>query len=324
MTAYCVSQFLKYKGEHDLKIFISNNSPGHESINYLSPFKDQIIVIDHPKDIMHSHGTSLDRLVPLIDTDYFITAETDSFPVEERYLDYYENLIKDHIELAASILELSGGTYGHPCGALYKKTLWEEANSFADKTPFSYFPAMSMWKSFPCHLMVHNDIIDLFLENPEDYIELAEGYKPYSAQLALEKRNAYIPTVGAFHNGMGGNQEELATYGSRDFISECPSVLLNKAGKVINRMGYEPGQFLSYYAFARGKKMFQIPTETKWYAGMEHRQQEYTLTANGIKHLWGITSYSGKIQFGMIPEWESEKIHLPEKLYNTLPKHQRI
>src|ERR1700753_1811939 len=156
MTAYSVSKFLEHKGPHDLKIYISNNSPGHDSIDYLSPFKDQIIIVDHPENIMHSHGTSLDRLVPLIDTDFFITAETDSFPVKDGYLDYYKRLIDDENDLAGSKLHLSGGTYIHPCAALYSKKLWQDAHSFADKTPYSYFPAMSVRKGFPCHLMVHN------------------------------------------------------------------------------------------------------------------------------------------------------------------------
>lgn len=291
MTTYCVHKYLEYKGSHDLHIYISNNSPEVDIRTPLEPYKEHLTIVDHPTNIMHSHGTSLDRLVPLIDTEYFITAETDSFPTDDMYLSDYENLIEHGFDLAGSLLFLSGGQYIHPCGALYRKSLWQEANEFADKTPYSYFPAMAVYKGFPCHLMVHNDIIDLFLEEPEDYIELADSYKPYSAELAIKKRNEYLPTVGAFHNGMGGNQEELATYGKRDFRSETPTILLQNAKKIVKRMGYEPGQFISYFAAATRKSIFNIPTETKWINDVEGGQQEYTLMDSGIKHIWAGTAY---------------------------------
>lgn len=323
MTTYCVSKYLEYKGEHDLYIYISNNSPEIDIRSHLKPFEDNVIIVDHPTDVMHSHGTSLDRLVPIIESGYFLTAETDSFPIRAGYLDYYADLISKGIDIAGSILSLSGGQYIHPCGALYNKSVWAEANDFAWNTPYSYFPAMSMYKGFPCHLMVHNDIIDLFLEEPEDYIELADGYKPYSAGLAIEKRNHYLPTVGAFHNGMGANQEELETYGKRDFYSEPRHVFMINSKKIIRRMGYEPGQFLSYFAFAGGKKIHEIPTETKWIDGIEGGQQEYTLTENGIKHIWAGTAHLSMKGTPLNHIYEIKHKTITD-LYNSLPKHQRI
>lgn len=72
---------------------------------------------------------------------------------------------------------------------------------------------------------------------------------------------------------------------------------------------------------AMGKKVFNVPTETKWIDGKEGHQQEYTLMKNGFKHIWGVSAYKDVDPNDTIAKIKQA---LPLELYNTLPEHQKI
>jgi hypothetical protein len=186
---------------------------------------------------------------------------------------------------------------------------------------YYYFPNMAMKEGFACHLMVHDKAIGKFINDPDGYIELSDSYKPYNRFNALLQKDKYLPAVGTFHNGMGRSQESVKTYGNRTISSEVPNILLDNKSKLIYRIGYEPGQYFCYMLLAFGKKMFEIPTNTKWIDGKVGHQQEYTINAAGFHHCWGISAYKD-----VDPNNEIAKIKqaLPEKLYNSLPEHQKI
>lgn len=326
MTAYSVSQFLKYRGNHDVSIIVGDNNPGDGTIEYLKPFEKDILIVNYPKDKLQSHGILIDYVLSLgfVKTSHFITAESDAFPVREGYLDYYEKAINDGYDLGGSRLLLSGGDYLHPCGSFYSVKIWQECKEYVDTIEYEYFPNMSMRENFQAHLMVHHSILDKFLENPENYIELADGYKPYTKEKALERLEYYRPVGdGIFHNGMGGRNESIKTYGDRSLSSETPfAVLTSKSQKMVNRIGLEPGQFIHYWANAVGKKIFYVPIEVVWVPGREHENQEYTLMESGIKHIWGVSSYRDSDPTNN--DWIKRKQIAPLELYETLPEHQKI
>lgn len=324
MTAYTVAQILKHKGRHDIEILICDNNARDGSIEYLRPFWDHIKVYDYPLDKLQSHGIGYDMLIEYASNEWVIALESDSFPVMGEFLDYYEALISLGYESASSLLQLSGGQYGHPAGALYKKSIWVKAFEYSQyRCEYYYFPNMAMKETFACHLMVHKSISNSFIENPDDYIELSESYKPYYASRAEKQARYYSPVTGPMHNGMGRLQESVRTYGGRNQETEVPNILLDNRAKLIYRIGYEPGQWFYYWMLANNYKVFNISTETKWLPGKEMQQQEYTLTENGVKHLWGISAYHG-----YAPENEKEvaelKQSIPNQLYNSLPEHQKI
>lgn len=321
MTAYAVSQLLKFKGSHDLDIVVIDNHEGDGSTKYLDPFIEHVTIVAYPSNLMQSHGIAFDYVLPHIRTNYFITIESDSFPTKEGWLDYYEDLIHKGYESAGSLLKLSGGSYMHPCGALYKKSNWLEAKKYCDAIPYAYFPNMAPNEGFDCHLMVHNLVLDKFLDAPEDYIDISNKYKPYTKELALEKLEWYKPTRGPFHNGMGFTEESVRSYGIRSIGTDAAYTNLNGAKKLIRRIGFEPGQWLSYWQEWAEKRIFYIPTETKWINDKIGYQQEYTIMENGFKHLWGVSAYKD-----VDPQNEVAKIKqaLPEQLYATLPLHQKI
>lgn len=323
MTAYSIAQLLKYKGKHEVDIIVIDNNGGDGSAEYLIPFFASAKFFEYPKDKLQSHGIAFEYILEngWVESNYFITIESDSFPIHSGWLDYYEDLINRDVDAAGSLLQLSGGTYLHPCGALYKKSVWKEAKDYCNHIPYKYFPNMAMKEGFACHTMIHDSILNDVLAEPEDYIELASGYKPYTAELAEEKRKHYELVCGVFHNGMGGVNESVKTYGLRTVESEAANVILDGRLKLIKRIGAEPGQWFSWYLAAMGKKIFYIPTETKWIDGKVGQQQEFTINEAGFKHLWGISAYKD-----VDPNDEVAKIKqaLPLALYNSLPEHQKI
>lgn len=321
-TAYSVAQFLKWKGDNDVKIIVIDNSHPDESILSLMPFWDQIKVIPYKSDQVSSHGVALDYAMQFVETEWVITAESDSFPTGP-YVKYYQDLINDGYDCAGSLLRLSGGTYIHPCGTLYRKSNWIKAMEYCNMIPYEYFPNMAQKEGFSCHLMVHNSIFNQFLTEPEDYIELSDAYRPYTVDKALNQLYYYKPINAPFHQGMGSRQESIHTFGQRTIESESPTVLFDSKQKLVYRIGAEPGQWFSWWHHQFGKKTFQIPTEIKWMTGKENQQQEYTLNEAGIKHIWAGSSYLSMKDTSQHDVYEFKNKQI-EELYETLPPNQKI
>lgn len=322
MTAYSVSQFLKYTVGRNVEIIVINNSYGDDSIKYLEPFKDKIRIIHNISDKTSSHGTAFDLAIPLTDADWIFTAESDSFPVEP-FLQFYVELANQGYDAIGSVLSLSGGTFLHPTGTAYKRSIWEDAKRYCDNTRYTYFPGIALKDSVGAHLMVREDFLNEFLGEPEDYIELTDSYRPYTAELAMRKAEHYKPIVSPFHNGCGKNNETKWSYGQRTIGPESSNILLDNRLKIITRFGMEPGQWLSYYMEAAGYKTFHVSIETKWMPDREMQQQEYTLSESGIKHLWAGSSFLSMKDTAMHDVYEFKKNQIDE-LYNSLPEHFKI
>src|SRR5690349_2880551 len=124
MTAVCVHKLLESTG-HKIKIIVINNSG--EDIEELHRFGKKIKILAYPQDKLQSHGIAFDFAMPYVKDEYFITVESDSFPTKPDWLDYYAALVDRGYDAAGSLLKLSGGEYMHPCGAMYRKSAYEEA-----------------------------------------------------------------------------------------------------------------------------------------------------------------------------------------------------
>lgn len=320
MTTYAVSQLLRLKGKHDVEIIIIDNSYPDDSIKLVSEKVNStsVTVVSNPPGRMQSHGIAFDLAMPLVTTDYFITVESDSFPTKDNWLNYYEQLILNAFDSAGSILTLSGGIFMHPAGALYKKSVWQQAKAYCDAIEYTYFPNMGMKDTFPCHLMIRNDVVEKVLDNPWGYgITLHTSYLGLLTSEMLKKSEDYKPVTGPFHNGMGSNQESYFTYAQRNIQSEPSNILLNDKEKVIYRMGYEPGQWFCYYQLAMKKKLFSIPTQVEWMPDRVNQQQEFTLMENGFKHIWGVSAYH-KSDHPERKDIIDRKAQIVEELYNSL------
>lgn len=321
-TAYSVSQFLKYSEGEPIEIVVVDNSYPDESIKYLEPFKDKIKILPYITNKISSHGICLDYAVSKTNSEYVICAESDCFPTGE-FMPYYKILIEQGYGIAGSLLKLSGGEYLHGAGALYSRKLWEEAKQFCDNIPYIYIPNFSHKNGFDCHLMIHKSISDEVLNNPSDWVEVAQSYKGLSKEEILKRVYDYSSTTCPFHNGMGGLNEDIRTYGQRGTDNDSPTITLENSRKLIHRIGYEPHQFLYYFAVNKKYKIGLIPTEIKWLPNREGQQQEYTLNEAGIKHIWCGSSYLSMKDTLMHDVYEAKKNQI-EQLYNSLPNNQKI
>ena len=296
MTAYTISQIQKLKGKHEVDIIIIDNSNG-EGTEYIKP-ESNVIIVNYPTNLMQSHGIAFDfalEHIPII-SEYFITLESDSFPTQDNWLDYYEDLIKEGYDMAGSRLRLSGGEYLHPAGAMYRKSNWREAMDLIKeiRKEFSYNSNSIIQPEFAYHGMT-----------------------------ARSERNCqgkvYLPIAnGVFHQGMGFKDEYLATYGQRTIASEQDSILIpERYFPTYQRIGYEPGQWFSYWHYAMGKKVKQIDTEIEWMPNRINQQQEYTLTSNGVKHLWGVSAYHNA-SIEELSDIVARKNQVVEELYASI------
>jgi len=322
VTAYSISQWLRYSDDR-VKIVLIDNSYPHDSIKYLEPFKDKITIVNNISDKIGSHGIAYDDILPTIDSEYFLTSESDSFPVKP-FIHYYQKLIDEGYDAAGSLMQLSGGQYIHGAGALYRTSCWHEALEYTKSIPYRYFPNMGMKGGFACHVMLHNEIMDEVLSNPGDWLTLSDGYKGLTKKEMLDKAEWYSPTTKVMHNGMGGLEEDISTYGKRNIEQDSAAIMYNdKWRKIIFRIGYEPSQFMAYYLAANSKKIKYLDTEIVWMKGRENQQQKYTETISGIRHLWAGSSFLDMKGTEMNDVYEY-KFNAIENLYNSLVINQKI
>lgn len=330
MTAYCISQILKHKGKHDVEIIVIDNSndgseklflttnsdgtPNTECVNYGEHPNSDMYYLPYPKDLLQSHGIAFDFALQEIPTisEYFITLESDSFPIDDSWLDYYENLINEGYDMAGSYLRLSGGQYIHPAGAMYKLQNWLDAKELVKmyNENYDFYPNMIIQDGHPNHIMVKAN-------SPMPKGEYHHSYRESEMTEANLLRHKPIAN-SVFHQAMGFNQESFHTYGKRNAETETKTILFNhSAPDVIHRLGYEPGQWFGYWHLATGKKVYQIPTEVVWMKHRENQQQEYTLTSSGVKHLWGVTAYNG-VDIEELNDIVKRKQTLMDELYESI------
>lgn len=322
-TAHAIYKCLKHKGKHDITIVVIDNSHD-DSIEYITKpdgLRYIPVIVPYPEDKLQSHGIAFDYAIlnGHVHTDYFITLESDSFPTEDNWLDYYEYLIKSDIDAAGSLLQLSGGQYLHPCGAMYKTSTWHNAfhACISLYATFDYFPNMIRKDGFDYHVMLRKGT----RVNPDAHV-LASGYSYVDEEENYKKMHHYIPCTRPFHNGMGAMQETINTYGARNIYTGIEDLRLPK-DNVIFRVGYEPGQWFSYFLISQGYKVGKIPTEVKWLPGRENQNQEYTKMENGFTHLWGVSSFHGSTDENMKDVIDFKKNQMNE-LYFSMPNEFRL
>lgn len=313
ITAYCLHKIFKHS-EGRAKVIVVSNS-GTEGLQYLEPYKDKIQLIFYPSDLEQSHGLAFDYAIENAQTitDYFITLESDSFPVIDNWLSYYDELIEQGYDMAGSKLKLSGGEYYHPAGAMYKLQSWHEAKQLVEKwnSEYDYYPNMLMKDTFPCHIMAkRSEWI------PTDQNHFHHSYRTMNLDEHLKR---YLPIAqSVFHQGMGFTQESFYTYGQRNIETGINDLLKVSNENLIYRMGYEPGQWFGYWHLASGKKVKEIQTEIKWMHNRENQQQEGTMTESGVFHCWGITAYGTSPDENTVQDIINRKRQQMEELYNSI------
>jgi len=328
MSFYTIHQLLKHRGTHQLDICVVDNNPSDRTAENLKFFGDQIRLFPYPAGRMQSHGIAYDWIIPHLRTELFITIESDSYPTEDGWLDWYEQLDKAHYDSGGSYLDLSGGSFVHTAGAFYKKSVWQKAKRYVDEVQYSYVPNVAMKDGFHCHLMVHKEVQEQFYNAAGSLVDLYKEYKdvdPDLLPLYIVKRvKEYEPIGrGVFHNGIGNRDESYLTYASRFTADERNHILNDNSKPLIWRMGYEPGQYFHYWMIANGHNVYNIPTEVNWMPGWEHQQQASTVMKNGFTHLWAVTAYNDATDPALKDIIDYKK-NMMEELYLSIPEKSRI
>lgn len=325
MSFYAIHQLLKHKGRHQLDIFVVDNNPADETAMLLKGFYgDKIHLFPYPSDRMQSHGIAYDWVIPYLQTELFATIESDSFPTSDDWLDWIDLLVKDGYDSGGSCLDLSGGQFVHTAGAFYKKSVWQKCKRYVENIDYAYFPNIALKDGFPCHLMVHDSVLDQFIRTPEKLVNLAPEYIGKDEDFFAKKLAEYMPIGrGVFHNGIGNRDESFHTYAQRNVLEERTQLLQDNAKPFIWRLGAEPGQFLCYWMLANNIPVYAIPTDVVWMAGRENQQQAYTISEPGFKHLWAVTAYNDSTNPELKDIIDYKKNQM-EELYNSIPANERI
>lgn len=330
MTFYAIHMLLKYKGRHQMDIYVIDNNPQDQTALLLKEFYgDKIKLFPYPPEKMQSHGIAYDWVIPHLRTEVFATIESDSFPTSTDWLDGIELLVRDGYDSGGSLLDLSGGHFVHTAGAFYKKSIWQKAMRYVENVEYTYFPNLAMKDDFACHLMVHDSVLKQFYDNAGDFITLGPHYHNCTLPAEFEKMaNWYKPIGrGVFHNGIGNRDESYHTYAQRhasiEEDGERYHILQDNKKPLIWRLGMEPGQWFNYWLLANNHNVYAIPTETVWMPGRENQQQEYTKMENGFTHLWGTTAYydSFNPDTNDIAYFKRKQM---EELYSSIPANERI
>lgn len=325
MTLYAIHQLLKNRGRHQIDICVVDNNPQDETALMLKSFYgDKIRLFPYPSHMMQSHGIAYDWVIPELRTEAFVTIESDSFPTKPDWLDWYELLIKEGYDSAGSCLDLSGGQFVHTAGAFYKKSIWQKAKRYVNEVEYAYFPNVAMKEDFPCHLMVHESVLDQFMKVPENLINLSPEYVGKDEDYFAKRLANYMPIGrGVFHNGIGNTDESFFTYAQRNVVQERHNIIQDNKKPLIWRMGMEPGQFFHYWMLANGHPPYAIPTDVVWMPGRENQQQEKTVMENGFTHLWAVTAYNDATNPELMDIINFKK-QMMEDLYNSIPANERI
>jgi hypothetical protein len=328
MSFFAIHQLLKFRGRHQLDIWVVDNNPFDGTAKNLEYYGDKIKIVPYPSDRMQSHGIAYDYVVPRLRTEIFATLESDSFPTSTDWLDWIELLEKDGYDSGGSCLDLSGGQFVHTAGAFYKKSIWQKAKRYVDSIEYIYLPDCAMKEGHACHLMVHKSVFDQFVMNPKALIELSDIYFSESEEETLTilktEQLRYLPVArGVFHQSMGNTDESFFTYGSRDVMTERDNIIMDNKKPFLRRLGMEPGQWMCYWMLTNGYKPYAIPTETVWLPGRENQQQAYTKMENGFTHLWAVTAYNGAAnpELKDIIDYKQKQM---DELYASIPPKERI
>lgn len=269
-TAACIWHFKQYGIPVDSEIILVNNSPGHPSIKAITEtdLGRDIIVLDGDPEFT-SHGMGYDIAARRASGDWFFTSETDSFPTQCGWFDEYVKSSVDHSLIGPEIPQ-SSGFYVHPAGALMRRRIYDDAMEWQKQyAEWLFYPGTGIIYGFdkPYHVLVHVD----HATHAEDDESVA--------QMRLWRRAGPYQEMRAFCD------DDWDTYPMRRDAMFRPEQDL----KVYRKIGYEAGQWLSYFADKQGYRVQRAPVNLQWMPGQHGKQAAHSTVFEGFTHFWGGT-----------------------------------
>lgn len=320
LTAHAVYRTLLHSQNNDISIVVIDNSDGI-GMEYLEPFKGnrKLKIVKYPTDLLQSHGVAFDYAIDngYVDTDYFICMESDSYPISDNWLLDYDRAIKEGCDMAGGIFNQSSGHFIHPTGALYSKQLYLECKEYVKGINKVYWYCPNHYKDLKSGLSYHSMLPKV------DYPNIEQSD-------LMNEITRYMPVAtSVFHNGMGFSNDDEFYYWNRTKQNQSDSMSkynVYDSPKTYVRIGFEPGQYLHYWAYANNKKIIEMPVEIIWMKHRTNQQQAYSIQNGRFKHEWCGTAYSEckPEEHPHIKDILEYKQSMPDRLYANIPKEYQV
>lgn len=273
LTAGCIHAFKQYGWPVEHEIVLCDNSPGHWSIKAISetPLGEGIKIVPGDPDFP-SHGQGYWAAYNATDADWIFCAESDSFPIRCGWADEYIKASADY-DLIGPDMPMAAGRYIHPAGALYRRTLIESARDWqkAQRSIFCNDMAIMLGLS---HSGYHAVVMPEFLERHDLPEERRKQIEMWHHAGPWQEMRSY-------------DDDFFSTYGDRVRITNWEP---QPGREHWLRIGYEPGQWLSYFASANGFRCLKAPLHIEWMPNMTGQQAAYSDVFSSFRHLWAGTS----------------------------------
>jgi len=273
-TAIMVAAFKKYPFSIESELILCDNAPDHpaiRSITETSLGEGVKIIQGDPK--FPSHGRGYDKAYEASDGDWIMCTETDAFPIMHGWSENWIKCAAD-FDMIGPMVPQSSGLYMHPAGCCYRREVIERAQHWQQAhKQWVFVPgAGAMLKTHPkaCHVVAHEDWLKEMLV-PHDMQE----------QIDLWKQAGPFQEMRSFDE-----DDSFETYSDRKGIEHFEP----QPGKMAyNRIGYESGQWLHYFAEKHGFRCLRTPNQIIWMQGHEGRQAAESRIFGSFVHVWGGT-----------------------------------
>lgn len=305
-TAACIWHFRTFGAPVDSEIILVNNSPGHPSIKAITETElgEGVKVVSGDPEFP-SHGNGYDLAAKVATGDYFFTAETDSFPTRCGWFDEYVKAAGDGYDLIGPEIPQSAGRYIHPAGALMSRKVYDAALRW-QKGHASWFfcpgaGIMMQVSDKGYHVVAHASELSRIISGS-----------------ALEREVEQWAKVGPYQEMRSFDEDSFDTYPQRTGIQNFQPL----HGKTIYlKIGYEAGQWLSYFAEAYGFRVLRAPVEIEWMAGHEGRQSAGSTVFGGFRHVWA--GSVSNLPNDLAPDVRAHKLAEQERWFSQLPEKLR-
>lgn len=306
-TAVCVHAFRKFPVSVEQEIIVVNNSPEHPSIKVLTETelgKGARILCGYPD--FYSHGMGYDVGAASAESDWLFTSETDSFPTRKGWFEPYKDQAMTHdANLIGPEIPQGAGRYIHPAGALISRKILNAAGQWREQH--------KEWMFAP------GAAIEAGLSDKAYHVVAKESWladKPLSA--AVRQQIELWKAAKAWQEMRAFEDDDFATYMHRTMVHNFTP---QPGRDAYHKIGYEAGQWLAYFAEAKGWKVVRAPVKLEWMNGFEGQQAARSVVFDGFMHVWCGTVSS--LDNNINPYVRAYKLEQADEHFNSLPKQLR-
>lgn len=309
-TAIAIHALAAYGVPVPCEIILVDNSPGCPSIKAitetdLAKTPGLKIVSGDPNFTAHGQGYSIGYRNADPESTHVFCMETDSFPTRSGWFDEWVKASASY-DLVGPEMKMGAGTYIHPAGALYTRELIEAAKAW-QSAHFEWLFCPGAGQTLKtsdkaCHVVAHNTW-------------LAERAIPADLREAIE----LWKKAGPFQEMRCFDEEGFDDYMHRKGITNLEPI---GGQETYNKIGFEAGQFLSYFAEKRGFRVLRAPTEVSWMSGKQGQQAAFSRVFGGFLHVWAGSVSS--IPNGLADDVRDFKVKQCAEYFAQLPESLRV